>query len=77
MREFSIFKNIASKEKLITVSEGNLKLVNEFGHFSADPDSINRSKTPYFLKVSKIREAIYVSEGAFSLMAYKEWRRNL
>ena len=62
---------------MFTASEGALKIVNEFGHFSADPGSIKHAKTPYFLKISKIREAIYASEGVFPLWAYKEWRNTL
>ena len=62
---------------MVTVSEWALKIVNEFGHFPADPDSIKRAKTPYFLKISKIREAIYVSEGVSPLGAYEERRNTL
>ena len=77
MRGFSQFKNNSSKEKLVTFSEWPLKIVNEFGHFSADTDSIKQAKTPYFLKISKIREAIYFPEGVFSLWDYKEWHNTL
>ena len=77
MREFPQFKNNSSRKKLVTASEGPLKIVNEFYHFSADPDSVKHAKTPYFLKISKIREAIYVSEGVFPLGDYKEWRNTL
>ena len=58
MMEFNLFKNNGHKEKILTVSDGDLKIVNEFGHFPADPDSIKHAKTPYFLKISEIREAI-------------------
>ena len=34
-------------------------------------------KPPYFLKISKIREVIYVTEGICSIIAYKEWHNTL
>ena len=77
MGEFPHFKNSSSKERLVTCGEWALKLVSEFDFFSADPESIKHAETPYFLKVSKIRESIYVSEGVCSLKAYKEWRNTL
>ena len=42
-----------------------------------DPREIQTAKTPYFLKVPKIREAIYVSEGVCTLRSYKGWRDSL
>ena len=63
MSEYSIFKADNSKDGSLTLIEGSLKVRNEFGNFSADAESITHAKTPYFLKISKIREAIYTSEG--------------
>ena len=77
MSEYSIFKAINSKEGSLTSIEGSLKVRNEFGNFPSDSESIKHDKTPYFLKISKISESIYISEGAFSLRAYKERRDTL
>ena len=64
MREFSQFKNNnASKTNLVGELDGPLRLVSKYEGFAADPDSIKHAKTPYFLKISKMREAIYVAEG--------------
>ena len=41
-----------------------------------DPVELQAAKTPYFLKVSKIREVIYVSEGVCTLRTYKGWRNS-
>ena len=41
------------------------------------PREIQAAKTPYFLKVSKIREVIYVSEGVCTIRTYKGWRNSL
>ena len=41
------------------------------------PIDIQADKTPYFLNVSKIREVIYVTEGACTLRSYKGWRNSL
>ena len=77
MTEFNLFKNNGAKGHLVTVSDGALKIVNEFDQFPADPEAIKHAKTPNFFKISKIREAIYVSEGVCSLWPYKEWRNTL
>ena len=77
MSEYSIFKAINSKEGSLTSIEGSLKVRNEFGNFPSDSESIKHDKTPYFLKISKIGESIYISEGVCSLRAYKEWRNTL
>ena len=41
------------------------------------PIEINSGKTPYFLKVSKIREVIYVAEWVCTLNAYRRCRNSL
>ena len=40
VRKFPQFKNNSSKGKLATSAEWALRIVNEFDHFTADPDSI-------------------------------------
>ena len=77
MGEYSIFKAANSKDGSLTLIQGSIKVSNEFGNFSADDESIQRGKTPYFLKISKIRESIYISEGVCSLREYKERRNTL
>ena len=77
MNEYSIFKADNSKEGSLTWPEGSLKVRNEFGNFPADGESIKHARAPYFLNVSKIREAIYISEGVFAIGAYREWRNTL
>ena len=63
MSEYSIFRADDSRNGSHTLTEGSLKVRNEFVNFSADAESIKHAKTPYLLKISKIREAIYISEG--------------
>ena len=58
-------------------SDGTLKVTNNYESFEMDPHEIQAAKTPYFLKVSKIREVIYVSEGVCSLRSYKGWHNSL
>ena len=77
MSEYSIFNNDHSKQESLTWADGSPEVINEFEQFSADSESIKPAKTPYFLKNSKIRKAIYVSEGVWPLRAFKEWRNTL
>ena len=78
MREFNQLKNNnASKSNIAQELDGPLRLCNKYEGFFTDPESTRRAKTPYFLEISKIREVIYVTEGAGSAMAYKEWRNTL
>ena len=76
MKEFATLKN-AHSSKGFDVVDGTIKICNKYENFAADPESIRHAKTPYFLKVSKIREVICFTEGAFSETAYKEWRNTL
>ena len=43
-------------------TDGTLKVENNYDSFEMDPIEIQVPKTPYFLKVSKTRAVIYVSE---------------
>ena len=58
-------------------TDGTLKVKNNYDSFEMDPIEIQAAKTPYFLKVSKIREVIYVTEGVCTLRSYKGWRNSL
>ena len=63
--------------KAFAIDDFNLKVYNNYEDFVVDPASIQNAKTPYFLKVSKIREIIYVMTGVCSLGTYKEWHNTL
>ena len=63
MGEFSLKKNPCLKEQTLTIGkDGNLTSINDFGNISSDRNDLKVGKTPYFLKISKIREIIYMSE---------------
>ena len=55
----------ANTSKGLALEEGALNVCNKYEEFTVGPESIRRAKTPYFSKVSKIREVIYVTEGVF------------
>ena len=76
LSEFNKQKN-SRGTKSFEIEDGSLKVYNKYGDFVVDPASIQNAKTPYFLKVSKIREVIYVTEGVCSIIAYKEWHNTL
>ena len=61
--EFSAKKNDGPKDQIPIIEDGELKTVNEFDYYSADLNALKLGKTPYFSKISKIREIIFVSEG--------------
>ena len=48
-----------------------------YDSLECDPDEIKAAETPYFLKVSKIRDVIYVTEGVCALTSYRGWRNSL
>ena len=50
---------------------------NNYEDLEIDPSDLTDAKTPYFLKVSKIREVIFVTEGVCSLRSYRGWRNAL
>ena len=72
MWEFSAKKNDGPKDQIPAIEDGELKTVNEFDYYSSDMNALKLGKPPYFLKVSKIREIIFVSEGACSIGDYRE-----
>ena len=54
MSEYSIFKNDHSKQASLTWAGGSPEVINEFGKFLADDESIKHAKNPpYFLKIRK------------------------
>ena len=63
MWEFNAKKEYRSKEQILTIGDGKLKTANELGNISTGQNSLKLGKTPYFQKVSKIREIVYFSEG--------------
>ena len=78
MREFAQFKsNNASKSNIAQEADGPLRLRSKYEGFVADTESIRHAETPYFLKIPKVREAIYVEEGLCPSTTYKEWRNTL
>ena len=71
-------KNPGLKEQTLTIDkDGNPKATDDFGNISPYQGALKVGKTPYFLKSSKIREIIYISEGACSQKAYRLWRNAL
>ena len=78
MSEYSTFKSekfpgrISYNGRRISRSNRRLRKL-----FFADRESIKHAKSPYFLKIPKIREAIYYSEWVCSIRAYKEWNYTL
>ena len=79
MAEFNIRKSPGglTDKTLIIDKNGSLKTSNEYDQISLRQNALKVGKLPYFLKISKIREIIYVPEGAFSLKTYKVWRNRL
>ena len=63
--------------KSTTLGGLNLKVANDYEASVVGTSSIQNAKTHYFLKVSKIRETIYVSEGVCSIGYYKERHNTL
>ena len=63
------------EQALIIDKDGSLKATDDFEHISADRNSLIVGKDPYLLKISKIREIIYISDGACALKSYR-LRRN-
>ena len=74
--EFNRQKN-KKVEHAQTQPDGTLKVKNSYESSEMDPSDIQSAKTPYFLKVSKIREVIYATEGVRSLTSYRWWRNSL
>ena len=71
-------KNSGPKGKTLTIDkDGNPKATDDFGDISPGRNALEVGKTPYFLKISKIREIIYISEGVCSLKSYRLWRISL
>ena len=65
--EFNIEKGPTSlKDKTFIIDkDGRLKNANEYGQIPRDQNSQKLGDLPYFLKISKIREIVYVSDGAY------------
>ena len=62
---------------LIVVKDGSLKTAIEYEQIPPDQNSLKLGELPYFFKISKIREIIYVSDGACTLKTYRDWRNFL
>ena len=63
------------EDKMIIIDkEGALRTADEYEQISLDPGSYNPVELPYFLKVSKIREIIFRTEGICNRMTYRIWR---
>ena len=62
---------------LIVDKDGSLKTSNGCGQIYPDRNSRKLGKLPYFLKISKVREIAYVSEGVCAIKTYKVWRNRL
>ena len=65
------------KEYLEPRIDGYMIMKNNYEDLEIDPSDLTDAKTPYFLKVSKIREVIYVSEGVCSIKSYRGWHNAL
>ena len=79
MADFSSKKGAGglTDKPLIIDKDGSLKTPNEYGQISPDQNSYRLEKLPYFLRISKLRAIIYVSEGICTLKTYKIWRNLL
>ena len=63
MAEFNLKKSSCLEEQTIIIDkDGSLKATNEFRNISTCQNSLKVGKKPYFSKISKIREIIYISE---------------
>ena len=66
------------KGKLIIIDkEGSPRTVEECGQIFLDPGSYHLGQLPYFLKISKTREAICCSENICNRRTYRTWRNML
>jgi len=65
------------KEYLEPRIDGYMIMKNNYEDLEIDPSDLTGAKTPYFLKVSKIREVIYVSEGVCSIKSHRGWHNAL
>ena len=64
-------------KRLIIDKDGSLKTADEYEQIPPDQNSLKLGNLPYFLKIAKIRETVYVSEGVCTIKTYKVWRNRL
>ena len=57
--------------------DGSLKTSDEYEQIPPDQNSLKLGQLPYFFKISKIREIVYVSEGVCTLRTHRVWRNCL
>ena len=62
---------------LIIDKDGSLKTDNEYEQIPPGQYTQKFRNLPYFLKIAKIRENIYVSDGVCALETYRGWRKYL
>ena len=68
-------KNSCLKDQTLAIDkDGNPKASDDFGNIPPpSQNALKGGKTPYFLKISKIREIIYISAGVCSVKSYRLW----